>query len=194
MTRWQKLTLLCAPLVVVFEWFCFVIVLTFSNLDFNKPLSALPYYYPELATFFGSVLTIIAVLFTIFTLALRHFWKDVFKFAIICSIFFIIAGWSPYNPFDEGSFWSVVHAGAANLSVLGYTFVIFQISQRAHGALRQGSKVFFHIALLGILGVTLAIHVLNAYAAWFQMFLVLNVQAWCLYTAYCIWQDQQATR
>ena len=190
MTAWDKFTVLCAPLTVIFEWFCLVFVLLSFNFDFNQPLSSLPYYHPEFALFFGVSLTVVATLFTTFTLALRLYWKAVFRFAVICGLLFVVAGWSPYDPFNEGNFWSVVHAGAANLSVLGYTFIMFQISQRAHGALKQGSKIFFQIAVLGIIGVTLAIHVFNAYAAWFQIFLVLNVQAWGLYTAYCIWKER----
>lgn len=101
---------------------------------------------------------------------------------------YIITGWSVYNPNDVTSLPSVIHAGAANLAAVGYTFLFFQMSQRTHGYLRRSSLLFFYIALAGMLGVTVSIHVFHTNAAWFQLMVLFAAQLWTLSTAYYLWR------
>lgn len=186
----EKLIILAAPLAVIFEWVTMIYVLNHFSMDLNQPISTLPYYHPDARLLFGIVLSVVAVLFSIFSLALTEYWKPAFKFTLFCSAVYLMAGWSLYDPVNQTSLSSVIHAGAANFAALGYTFLIFQISQRSHGMLRQASKVFFKLAVLFMVGVTLSIHVFHDYAAWFQILVLLTAQAWVLCASLFLWKQK----
>ena len=185
MSRSDRLIILCAPLTVTVEWLAIFFASWRFSLDFNEPLSALPYNYPDAAWFYGMSVSIAAVLFAIFCLALRQYWKPAFLFALISSSLFLIAAWAQYNP--VGGFWNAVHDICASLATLGYSFILFQASFRATGRLRRGGMIFSSIAIVNILAVLVFAHIFRVYVTWLQILLILNVQAWALYFAYHLW-------
>lgn len=184
----EAVYILAGPLAVFIELLGPVYILLHYDVDFNQPISTLPYYHPETWWIFGIVLTTVGILCSVFALALRPYWPYAFKFSLFCSAMYIIAGWSIYNPTDIASLESVIHAGAANLAVVGYTFLLFQMGERTTGYLRRSSMLFFYWALLGMLGVTVSIHVFHANAAWFQIMVMAAAQLWILSTAWYLWR------
>ena len=192
MSSRDKLILLCAPLTVLIEWTTFLIVINTYPFDFNHPFSAIPYDYPSMSVLFGLTLSLAGLSFAVFTLALRPYWKDVFRFSLICAILMILAGWAQYNP--NGGFWHTVHAGSANLFGAGYLFIMFQIAQRSRGVLQQASRIFLAIATLCLVGVILTTNVFHANAGRFQFVMLLTAQAWALFTAYYLWKRQPTTQ
>lgn len=188
----EKLILLCAPLTVLIEWTAFIIVITTYPFDFNHPFSAIPYDYPSMAVLFGAAVSLAGITFAIFTLALRPYWKDAFRFTVVCAGLMILAGWAQYNP--NGEFWHTVHAGSANLMGAGYLFLMFQIAQRSQGVLRQASRIFLVIATMCLIGVIVTANFLHVNAGRFQFVLVLTAQSWALFTAYYLWKKQPTTQ
>lgn len=191
MTTRQK-RLWFAPLAVLIEWTTFVWVVARYPMNFDLPLSSIPYFYPDFYPIFGVAITAVAVCIWLFSPLLQPFWEHAIVMTTVCGIAMIIGAWALYNP--NGGFWHAVHANAISLAVIGYSFIILQVSHNAAGAYRLACRIFSAIAILGLVMVVLSIYVFQSYVAWFQLFLMLTVQAWLLYTAYYLWKRQPAIR
>jgi len=169
------------------EWFAIIFAVSFFGLDFNHPISAFPHDHPHTAWFYSISVSLIAILFTIFCLALRRYWKPSFKIAIASGLMFIIVAWAQYNP--NGGFWSGVHDLSANIGTLGYGLILFEVCFRGSHVMRRAGMVFSSFAIVNMIAVFLSVHVFRSYATWFQLLFILTVQAWALYIAFYLWTE-----
>ncbi len=192
MSQRDKLIILCAPFTVIVEWSSFIFAIAYFGLDFDQPISAFPYLHEDYAWYYSLTVSLIAILFAVFCLSLRRYWKPSFKLAALSTGLFLIMAWAQYSP--NGGFWNGVHNFCANLGALGYGFILLQVSFRGSHMMRQAGMVFISFAAVNLIAIFLSVHVFHLYATWFQLLFMLTVQAWALYLAYYLWHEEPATQ
>lgn len=175
------------PVTIVVEWVALLIgVIWLKEFDTNNAISAVTVAVQPFPVIFGITLTIIAITYTLFSLPLRQYSKNVPVVAVFAGLAFIITGWTPYTGIEGVG--NIIHNTASFIAACGYIAIIWLLRKHPKKHVSSASKMAYKLTIIGVLLVVVGVFITHKYVSLAQLLVLFIIQIW---TVYIVWHERR---
>lgn len=157
--------------------------------DWSEPLSQFG-VYDTTQVLFRCMAVVVALTWYLFAKHLNVYWKYTSRTTLLAGIFFILIGWTPYQPYTR-NFVFDAHNAAVILAAVFYMLPLWFIGyKKAHQKIAQISHTLFFITL-GLIVLSLFARLFDVGIIYAQIFALLPAQIWLVITNTLLLQERR---
>lgn len=167
-------------LVAAITWFAVFALNAVHPINWNEPLSQFG-YYDTTRVLFGTLLTIAAIVWYLFSLHLNVYWRYSSFVTLLAGICYTIVGWVPYQPYAK-TYVLDVHNIMTMMAALLYSLpMVFIAYSKVHERVARVSFVLFNITAALIL-VSFIVRITGHNVLFSQILILIPATIWLIVT------------